>query len=288
MAEFINLISCPITKKIFYTPTLASDGIIYEAEAILNIIESKNPSPISGKILDKDLIVVINLKSLIDLFLKSYENMRQNQYVCITNISNLYYFSKAEILSIFMERSNYNSLLKYDNFKIEDIDTYCFADFLKYASYDIIVHFIEHCDNLNYIFPDSPGTWSVANYVFKYGTPETVKYLLTKYPDLDYENESSEGWRPIHQIASSHDGEAVKLLIDIGVNILSKTSQNISGFEYIITSQNAETITYTIDHMNFATELDLSVLLIRVDDNENLKNEEREMIKDMIVTKYNY
>jgi len=288
MSEFIKLISCPITGKIFYTPVMGSDNVVYEAEAIIPLIESKTVSPISGKKLDKNIIVVLNLKSLIDLFLKSFENLREHQYKCTTNVTKLYHFSKAEILTIFMERTNYINLLKYDNFKMDDIENYCFADFLKYAPYNVIVHFINHCDNLHYRFPDSPGTWNVVNYIFRCGTPEVVKFLLQTYPDLDYENEASEGWRPIHQVASSYDGESVRLILDNGVNPLTRTSDNITGFEYIISNQDAETISYAIERINSITGLDISVLLIRLDDNEKLTDDEKDLIKDLLVSKYNY
>jgi hypothetical protein len=288
MSELIKLISCPITGKIFYMPVIGSDNVVYEAEAAIELIENKTVSPISGKKLDKNIIVVLNLKSLIDLVLKSFENLREQQYKCSTNITNLYHFSKAEILTIFMERTNYNSLLKYDNFKMDDIENYCFADFLKFAPYDVVVHFINHCDNLHYRFPDSPGTWNVINYIFRCGTQEVVKYVLKTYPDLDYENESSEGWRPIHQIASSYDGESVRLILDNGADPLTKTSDNITGFEYIISAQDAQTIGYAIERINSIANLDISVLLIRLDDNEKLTIDEKDLIKDLLVSKYNY
>lgn len=288
MSEFIKLISCPITKQIFSTPVMASDSIVYEAEAAIQLIESKEVSPISGKRLDKNIIVVLNIKSLVDLFLKSSESLRERQYKCSTNITKLYHFSKAEILTIFMERTNYIGLLKYDNFKMDDIENYCFSDFLKFAPYDVIVHFINHCDNLHYRFSDSPGTWNVVNYIFRCGTQEVVKYVLKTYPDLDYENEASEGWRPIHQVASSYDGESVRLILDNGADPLTRTSDNITGFEYIISGQDAETINYAIDRINSIGNLDVSILLIRLDDNDNLTEDENNLIKDLLVSKYNY
>ncbi len=47
MVEFIKLISCPVTGKIFDIPVMASDDIVYEAEIVFKLIETKKKSPIS-------------------------------------------------------------------------------------------------------------------------------------------------------------------------------------------------------------------------------------------------
>ena len=247
MTEFIKLISCPVTKKIFCTPVMASDNIIYEAEIAFKLIEDGKVSPITNELLEPDIKIVINLKSLIDIFIRHFQGLKEHRYRSEFDITKIYHFSKAEILSIFTERENYNGLLKYDSFKIEDIEHHSFANFLKFAPYEVITHFIDRCNNLQYVFPNVPGTWNIINYVLRYSSLEVVKYVLTKYPNLDYEHESSDGWKPIHQVSTARDGECVRLLIDNGVDLLTRTSEGITGLEYILTNLDVETVMYTIE-----------------------------------------
>ncbi len=186
---------------------------------------------------------------------------------------------------IFIERSNYSGLLKFETFKIEDIEGHCFSDFLKFAPYNVIIHFLDRCNNLDHVFTDTIGSWNIVNYICRSASSEIVKYVLTKYPNLNYENVSTEGWRPIHQIASSYDGDCVKLLIDNGVNLLSRTIDNITGLEYIITQHDVDTIIYTLDHMDYIGDLDLSILFIRLEDNDKLTYEDKDRLRTIIISK---
>lgn len=287
MADFIRLIRCPVTKKIFKIPVMASDNIVYEAEIAFKLINTEEKSPISGLVLEQDIKIIITLKSMISLFLEKFQEYKVMQYNSDFDISKIYHFSKAEILSVFTERDNYDRLLKYDKFKIDDIDYLCFTDFLRYCgNHEVIIHFLDRCNNLNYKWGNS--SWNLVNYIFKYASPEVVKYVLKTYKELDYENDCSNGWRPIHQIASSYDGECVRLIVDLGVNVLNKTSENISALEYIVGHHDMETIKHVIDKVNFLDDLSLPILLVRMEDNEKLNEFNKDELRAIMITKFNF
>ena len=284
--ELIKVISCPITKRIFHTPALASDNNVYEAEILFNLIEKELPSPISGKLLEEDIKVPINLKSFIDLVVSKNNNLEKFRYESSFDIKKVYKFSKSQILTIFMERSNYENLLNYNKFKISDIDKNSFLDFLRFGQSNIIIHFIDNCSDLDYKYEES--SWNILNYICKYCNSRVVKHVINTYPNFDYNNESSSGWRPIHQIAAYHDYESVMLLLDKSVDLFAKTSECISGLEYIVTNQNKECIMKTIGIVDYLKNgVTLPILMIRLDDNEHISESDRDELKCFFVSKYN-
>lgn len=72
--EFVKLISCPLTKKIFNVPVLGSDGVVYEEQAYLAVIEINKKLTLKYR-------QVINLRAFISTFLASYPDYKKNQYV---------------------------------------------------------------------------------------------------------------------------------------------------------------------------------------------------------------
>jgi hypothetical protein len=298
MVELLDLIRCPVTKQIFNTPIIASDGTVYEAEVAFNLIESKKESTITGKVLEKDIRIVITLKSLISMLLDKFEYLKEHQYKTSIDITKMYHFNKIEILSIFANRVGYNKLLNYDTFVISDIDSRSFADFLSYATHDTIVHFLNKCDNLNYrwmvtnplppinnVTMDVPA-WSVINYICKNAPSSIVKHVLTQYSDIDYENDCSNGWKPIHQVVTTYDGECVRLMIDRNVDLMSKTQDNITAFEYIIGSHGIDTIKHAINKVHMLNNLSLPILFVRLEDNEKINDSEKGEINAIMISKY--
>ncbi len=283
--NFIKLISCPVTKKLFCTPVLASDNCVYEAEVAYNLIENKIKSPITGKILKKDIKVPIQIKSLVEMFICSNKEFEEHRYKSGFDIKKVYNYSKAEILTIFTERKNYSNLCNYDSFEIEDIDCYRFNDFLRYAPSTVIIHFLDHCNNLEYKWNEN---WSLINYVCKNCHPQIVKHMLNKYPNLNYENESSNGWRPVHQLASLDDGECVRMVLDLGVNLFTRTNEHITGLEYILAGHDRETILYALGKVEYLQEdLPLAFLMIRLDDNEKIDEQVKDEIRLIMISKFN-
>jgi hypothetical protein len=286
MNNLLKLIICPISKKIFKTPVIGSDGVVYEAELAFKLLESKCPSPITGQLLDEDIKVVITLKSFINLLIKKFNKLKDLRYKSNFDITKIYHFSKIEILSIFTEKKNYKNLLKYDMFKIEDLELYTFADFLRYAPDNVVIHFINKCNSLNYEFEVENSKWSILNILLKHGKDETVKKVLRKSYNFDYEHKCKDDWQPIHQVANNYDGECTRLLIDKGVNLFAKTSENITGLEYVVGNHDVDTIKYVLSKVDHLIDLQLMFLIIRLDDNEKIDAENKIDLKSIMICKY--
>ena len=168
-----------------------------------------------------------------------------------------------------------------NGFKLKDIDRYSFKDFLRTAETNIIIHVLDHCDDLEYNWD---GTWKVINYVTKWCCSEIVKYIIDK--DIDLENPCSNSWRPIHYVALLHDGETTRKLVSKGVDIMiSLLSDNETALDIIVSNQDKETIIYTLDFVFDLTEEMLTRLLINLNDNSKINNDDKELIKYQLVSK---
>ena len=79
--KIIPLITCPLTKKIFYDPVIASDQNVYEKKVLLNYIEKNGyKSPMNGKIIFPEFFEIIPLKNFIEAFLKKHAQFDDLRY----------------------------------------------------------------------------------------------------------------------------------------------------------------------------------------------------------------
>ncbi|CAH6421106.1 Hypothetical protein KVN_LOCUS138 [uncultured virus] len=72
--KLIPLITCPLSKKIFYQPVIASDQIVYEKSELINHIQQYGLiSPINSKQIKEEFFDIIPLRNFIDEFLKLHK-----------------------------------------------------------------------------------------------------------------------------------------------------------------------------------------------------------------------
>ena len=76
----VNELICPISKQIFYEPVKASDGQIYEKQAIKEWLTFNNTSPITRELLNKNLSDCRYIKSIINKLLVQYPEYKKLQY----------------------------------------------------------------------------------------------------------------------------------------------------------------------------------------------------------------
>jgi ankyrin repeat protein len=202
-------------------------------------------------------------------------------YIPTYDVSTTYLFSKAEIERIFNERINYDNLLKFDQFKIRNIDRYSFKDFLRDADPDVVIHFLDKCDNLEF---DWGGSWKIINYICKMSPSRVIRHLIEKEINLENACNTSK-WRAIHHVASYHDGGTTRQLVSKGIDLFSKISTGETGLDIIIENQDKDTIMFTLEHIMYLTEDVIAQLLVRLTDNDNIEEMEKEDIKYMIISK---
>jgi hypothetical protein len=287
MSELIKLLSCPITGKIFRVPMIGSDNTVYEGEILFDMIENKKKSPVTDEILKKDVRVVITMKTFIDTLEEEVDSVKENRYVPKNDISKMYHFSKSDILSIFGSRKNYQRLLKYDEFVIEDMDSHLFVDMLKCATSDVIIHILDRLNNLEHTW----SNWSIINYICRYAKEDIIIHMIKTYPTLDWNHPCQNSWRPIHQIAIKYSDTCVKEFLNLNVDLLEKNNECISGLEYILGNCTLVTVLFAISKVDFSKvdfifDGNIGILFVRIEDNEKLSIDDKSHIIDTMFTKY--
>lgn len=286
MSDFITHLICPITHNMFHTAVIASDKVVYEAEIVVNLIINKQPSPISYQILKEDIKIVNPINQMIDMLITDNPELETYRYKTNFDINSVYFFSKSTIVQIFLDRGNYDRLLTYDKFILtDDIDKYSFKDFLRCANTETIIHFIDRCDNLEYMWEGSllSRSWKVINYVCNMCSGHIIRHILDKNIDID--NPCLNGWRPIHYIASYHDHTTLKKILDKSVDLRSKTDCGYDALDLIVEKQHKHTVMYALNLINSLDETDIDRLLDLLEKNTVIESEEKHEIRFMMIAK---
>ncbi len=130
--EFVELLKCPISKKIFNTPILScSDGITYE-DQLCN---------------DENKIVCVALKSFISEFLYKFPEYKVHQYQPI--IQNISHNIAKTMVNNIIVSSNFEKLKGYCNFSLSYIAKEILEKLLTKANDEIIIYFIENLANIS-------------------------------------------------------------------------------------------------------------------------------------------
>ena len=98
MDDFLRLISCPITKKIFYIQVIASDDNVYESEKVIELITNKiviicprsQPRAKNTSVFLTCLFIIT--KNIINIFFMSNYLIILSLYRCIYIINGIYIY----------------------------------------------------------------------------------------------------------------------------------------------------------------------------------------------------
>jgi ankyrin repeat protein len=175
-------IICPITREIMYEPVKANDGMTYERDAILQWLKNNNTSPITGKVIDKNLIPCITTKCIINDFFELRPDLISEQYVPMLED---YHINLENILKI-IRLNLYNDLRRYTNFYLihflENVMT--IEDFLKNCSFDVQKHIIDNSFNLDvkisYTKNSKKVSFRFVCWIALFGSLEIFKYIMSK------------------------------------------------------------------------------------------------------------
>jgi hypothetical protein len=263
--EFISLIRCPHTKKIFHTPVL-SNGQAYE-DQICN---------------DPDKIAYVALKSFITAFLDKFPQYKDEQYKPEENKNpNI----TKKIMDQIVTASTFNKILTYEQFTLSLFTYDGLIKFIKYTNHEQLKYFIDNLKDLEEVH--NPHKWKLINYIFSYRANdlEILKYIIDKGCKMvSYCPDDT--WYPLHQLIlnstideciifgiEAHIKEGLSLFLvngpgeSIVKNIFKKTKFNVM-------KQLLSMIDKT--QIDFTNNVELYFNLI--DTRQNLSNEEKEQL----------
>lgn len=187
LKEIANILYCPISKKIFRHPVVASDGNTYEKEIIERLIDNDETDIFGLKIHDDTLLPNNNILQIVNIYLSNFPDMKGNQYVNLIHVNE----EVKDDLTAILINKNFQELYRYKNFKLNmDHDIYIdnnnkyTLDSAKYKKTLPFMHlFFELCTDVN---------------ILKYVIDNSVN-LNCEYKD-DYMGDNRQGIRPIYYI----------------------------------------------------------------------------------------
>jgi len=237
--NFIKTISSPETGKIFFAPMINfKTGHVYEEDCI--------------EILSEDIIVFTQLRSLIIGFLEEFPEYKKNQYLP-TNDRKLDFSKNISYFENFTDEK-IKHLTRFDNFKMELVSRGLFSKIVGCDMPEIIKHFIDHCDDINYEFKECG--WSFLNYVCRDTSkkfPNLVKYVVEKGADITHLCKN-DFWSPLLQIVNNtRHIPLIKYAIDkhfeAGLDLNIKTRAKNILLIFIAEQQCVEVISYALEKM---------------------------------------
>lgn len=239
--EFIKLISCPKSEKIYFLP-IVDKKKIYEYEEYLKL--DKN----------NDIIIFTQLKSLIISFLDAFPEYEKLRYVPTISNKPSHIYSKT-IINNSISKKKFELLLNYTNFKMKlfTVNDICI---LLEAPNNILKYFINNCDDINYEFDSNRG-WSLINYACNKicrKNPKIIKYLIKNGADIQHICKD-DGWSPLYQIIHfSNKNSLIKYAIikhlELGMDLYMTNKNNSSIIDTIFAKQNFKIIQFALQKIN--------------------------------------
>lgn len=199
--------TCPITKCIFLDPVIASDGHIYERQAILQWIKKTGQSPLTREKMSDELFPVVYFRDELREQLKKYPEYSSSIYRYLNS------YDTDEVTDI-IERDSYNELFNYVDFSLRD---------------DISI--TEGTKNKNKTF---------AYFVFKINNDSKLhQHIIRNSIDLFFDYDVGHKELPIHYICKYCSLDTIQILLDefddkLNEQLEFRDDNNQTGLNYII------------------------------------------------------
>jgi hypothetical protein len=285
--EFIKLLTCPLTCKIFNEPILASDGVVYEEQAfLLSLSGNKN--------LNRSYYHVKPLKSLIESFIDRYPEYRKKQYLPDANIKlEKHHTIHHKDIIKFINSNDYNKIKQYIDFdfKLFEQDPGYLDHLLKNAPDDVLKYMIDNTIDLNE--PVDKRGWSLLNFMcngISNKKPDIIIYMINKGADVLHCCQS-DNWYPLHQVIHfSKNMQLIKFVLDKhlekGGNVYLANKDGTSIIRMLFTYCDKEVIMHTLTRIDSSQQTfkdHVETLSYTLNDNNHLSEGDRDNIVDTIM-----
>jgi len=224
---------CPITKQIFHTPVILSDGHCYEEEALRTWLKHSLKSPLTGYRVERGYIRSITMKNIVDRFIEQNPTCERykpemTDYILDKLIDNRMEFKIAsyDLENYVLSTTRYRKL--YKNFELAKyvIDKKLTTD-KDYNQVIIIMCDISSAIILFYIIDNVCLDFSVdgyypIHYLLLRDIREVVMYAIDKL-NLKYKDKCESG--VVHYVCMEHDLDILKHIVSKGVDINSSDNE---------------------------------------------------------------
>ena len=208
---FEDYLRCPITKCFFFSPSLASDGYIYEDDAIREC----NKSPLTRGKIDRIMPIPL-IENLVEVSLKIWDDFKSYQL-----IDNFSFENNVEIVLRYIKNKNYQKIKLFKDFKLfkhsEAYNSSLINHICTYKSDEIIYHIIQNADDINKIIGSG---LNIFHYLATACTEVSIFEYIFEKVDKSYINlPTNDGYSPIFYAIGHRNSTAFFYLIDKGVEL---------------------------------------------------------------------
>lgn len=232
---------CPITYMVFRHPVIASDGHIYERDAITRWYARHQTSPLTRQQISDKFYECHIINELLDKYLT--DNPDCVQYTEELSIDQIIECRDVEGLLTYLAQNN--------NLSIDEDYLYKYVWMFNHVK--VAKYMIDHHTRIQTI-GNLPTGRQLIHMICDMSPPSIIRYAIERR--LDLESLDGRGWRPVHYIFSGGDEECNLAIIESGVNI---TSPGLDG-ELPIACLVEEPVTIPV-----LQKLDKNILTIEID-----------------------
>lgn len=162
---------CPITKKIFKNPVIATDYKIYEEQAIIKWMIYSKHSP-TGIWISKQFVFDKNMYQRVTNYLLANPDKTTEQYI----LSRDHIDNKKEI-NFLIKKGNYCDLLNYTNFDLAEwMNVNELLNIIKLSSDSVLTHLISNCLDINCV--DIQGYSLIHHMICLNAKPNIIKFII--------------------------------------------------------------------------------------------------------------
>jgi len=237
-----EIVTCPISKEIFFDPVIASDGHTYERSMIVQWLNKNKNSPITREPITNVLIDNNIVKKIVNECMVINPQLTQNIFKPPYNFYN-------ELIIKKLNNKCFDVLLQY-NITHEFLTStdICGMSLVRYVFINckdsvILKHVVDNMNNLEFIFRNGAR---IIHYICEFSPPEMIKYIIDKGVDL--ECETIYKWHPIHFICRYSTPEMIKYIIDKGVDLECETDNDKwRPIHFICRYSTLEIVKYIVD-----------------------------------------
>lgn len=263
--EFISLLTCPHTKKIFHTPVI-SNGDAYEDQ----ICDDPNK------------IVNVALKSFITSLIDTFPNYKELQYKPEEGMPQM---MSKKIMDGIMSKKEYQKILQYNNLSFSHLTYDTFRSFIEKATTEQICYFINNATNIDEVLQGN--RWKPINLVFSYrpNDIQVLKCLIEKGGQMSSFC-PEDNWYPLHQLCQRCIDEeclnfGIESHLNAGLSLTLKTNQGETIIAIIFRRGKPNVIKHLLTLIN-RTEPEfmgmIETLINYIDGNNAIGQDDKEFI----------
>ena len=140
--------------------------------------------------------------------------------------------------------AEHTKLLNYNEFDWLLFSKNHLRNFIKNINHDVVTHIINRTPNLECEIGNNK--YRPIHYVCRYQSIDAIKLLVDKGVDLECETKNK--WRPIHYVCRYQSFDVIKLLVDNKVNLECETVDKRRPIHIVCKNQSIAEIKLLVDN----------------------------------------